>query len=57
MPEGMTSTNMVNLKTSGLAPLKWVEVLNNNTFILHNLDDVNIFGGPVNGCFLKHFFV
>jgi hypothetical protein len=38
-------------------PFKVVEVLNNNTFILHNLDDTKIFGGPVNGRFLKHYFV
>jgi hypothetical protein len=38
-------------------PFKVVEVLDNNTFILHNLDDTEIFGGPVNGRFLKHYFV
>jgi hypothetical protein len=38
-------------------PFKVVEFLNNNTFIQHNLDDTEIFGGPVNGCFLKHYFV
>jgi hypothetical protein len=38
-------------------PFKVVEVLNNNMFILHNLDDTKIFGGPVNGHFLKHYFV
>ena len=35
---------------------KVVKVLDNNTFILHNLDDTEIFGGPVNGRFLKHYF-
>jgi hypothetical protein len=38
-------------------PFKVVEVLENNTFVLHNLDDTDIFGGPINGRFLKHYFV
>ena len=38
-------------------PFKVVVVLDNNTFLLENLDDNNLVGGPVNGCFLKHFFV
>jgi hypothetical protein len=38
-------------------PFKVVEVMKNNKLILHNLDDTNIFGGPVNGNFLKHYFV
>jgi uncharacterized radical SAM superfamily Fe-S cluster-containing enzyme len=37
-------------------PFKVVEVLDNNTFVLHNLDDTEIFGGSVNGHFLKHYF-
>jgi hypothetical protein len=37
-------------------PFKIAKVLNNNTFLLHNLDDTEIFGGPVNGRFLKHYF-
>jgi hypothetical protein len=37
-------------------PFKVVEVLKNNTFVLHNLYDTEIFRGPVNGCFLKHYF-
>jgi hypothetical protein len=37
-------------------PFKVVEVLDTNTFVLHNLDDIEIFGGPVNRRFLKHFF-
>jgi hypothetical protein len=37
-------------------PFKTVEVLKNNTFVLHNLDDTEIFGGLVNGCFLNHYF-
>ena len=32
-------------------------VLDNNTFLLENLDDNHSVGGPINGCFLKHFFV
>jgi hypothetical protein len=37
-------------------PFKVVEVMENNTFVLHNLDDIEIFWGPVNGRFLKHYF-
>jgi hypothetical protein len=36
---------------------KVVKVLDNKTFVLHNLDDIAIFGGRVNGCFLKHFLL
>ena len=32
-------------------------VLDNNTFLLENVDDNHSVGGPVNGHFLKHFFV
>jgi hypothetical protein len=35
-------------------PFKLVEVLDNNTFILHNLDNTEIFEGPLNR-FLKHY--
>jgi hypothetical protein len=35
---------------------KVAKVLDNNTFILQNLDDTEIFGGPVDGRFLKHYF-
>jgi hypothetical protein len=35
---------------------KLVKVLDNNTFVLHNIDDTKIFGGLVNGHFLKHYF-
>ena len=38
-------------------PFKVVRVMNNNTFLLHNLDDSYILGGPVNGRFLKHHFL
>ena len=34
-------------------PFKIAKVLNNNTFLLYNLDDSEILGGPVNGWFLK----
>jgi hypothetical protein len=37
-------------------PFKVVKVMDNNTFILQKLDDIEIFGGPVNRCFLKHYF-
>jgi hypothetical protein len=37
-------------------PFKMAKVMNNNTFLLHNLDDSEILGGPVNGWFLKHYF-
>jgi hypothetical protein len=35
---------------------KVAKVLDNNTLILQNLDDTEIFGSPVNGRFLKHYF-
>jgi hypothetical protein len=38
-------------------PFKVARVMNNNTFLLHNLDDSEILGGPVNGRFLKHYFL
>jgi hypothetical protein len=38
-------------------PFKIVEVMNNNNFLLHNLDDTEIFGGPVNGRFLRHYLL
>ena len=37
-------------------PFKIAKILNKNTFVLQNLDDSEIFGGPVNGCFLKNYF-
>jgi hypothetical protein len=33
------------------------KVMYNNTFLLHNLDDTKKFGGPLNGRFLKHYFL
>ena len=38
-------------------PFKVSIVLDNNTFLLENLDDNHSVGGPVNGRFLKHLFV
>jgi hypothetical protein len=37
-------------------PFKITKIMSNNNFVLQNLDDSEIFGGPVNGCFLKHYF-
>jgi hypothetical protein len=37
-------------------PFRIAKVMNNNTFLLHNLDDSEILGGPMNGWFLKHYF-
>jgi hypothetical protein len=37
-------------------PFKAVMILDNNTFVFHNLDDTEIFEGPANGHFLKHYF-
>ncbi len=37
-------------------PFKIVINLQNNTFILTNLNDEQVEGGLVNGRFLKHFF-
>lgn len=37
-------------------PFKVSAVLDNNTFLLENLEDNHSFEGPVNGSFLKHFF-
>ena len=38
-------------------PFKIAEVLENNTFLLKHLDDDQLSGGPVNGHFLKKFFI
>jgi hypothetical protein len=38
-------------------PFKITKVMNNNTFLLHNLDNIEIFGGSMNGRFLKHYFI
>jgi hypothetical protein len=39
-----------------VGPFKISEVLQNNTFKLQNLEDVEFPGGPVNGNFLKRYF-
>ena len=38
-------------------PFKVSSILDNNTFLLENLDDKHLVGWLVNGRFLKHFFV
>jgi hypothetical protein len=38
-------------------PLRIEKVMDNKTFLLHNLDDIITLGGPVNGRFLKHYFL
>jgi hypothetical protein len=40
-----------------VGPFKISEVFTNNTYKLQNLEDSKNFGGPVNGHFLKKFFV
>ena len=37
-------------------PFKISDVLENNTFLLKNIDDEQLSSGLVNGHFLKHFF-
>ena len=37
-------------------PFKISDVLENNTFLLKNIDDEQLSSGPVNGHFLKNFF-
>jgi hypothetical protein len=37
-------------------PFSMDKVLDNNTFLLQNLEGEEVFGGPVNGRFLKKFF-
>jgi len=39
-----------------IGPFKISEVLQNNTFKLQRLEDTKIFGGPINGHFLKKCF-
>jgi hypothetical protein len=38
-------------------PFRITKVMNNNNFLLHNLDNTEMFGIPVNGRFLKHYFI
>jgi hypothetical protein len=37
-------------------PFKFSKVFSNNTFKLQNMEDEEVFGGPINGCFLKNYF-
>ena len=37
-------------------PFKVSSILDNNTFLLENLEHNHSVEGPVNGSFLKHFF-
>jgi hypothetical protein len=39
-----------------IGPFKISEVFQNNTYKLQNLEDSEVFGGPVNGHFLKKYF-
>jgi hypothetical protein len=39
-----------------LGPFRVEKVLDNNTFLLQNLEGEEVFGGPVNGRFLKKLF-
>jgi hypothetical protein len=48
--------NHGNLDKILFGPFKVIKVMDNNTFILQNLDDTEIFGGTVNGHFLKYYF-
>jgi hypothetical protein len=38
-------------------PFKISKVCQNNTYRLYNLESDKVFGGPVNGNFLKNFFI
>lgn len=38
-------------------PFKFSQVLENNIFLMKNLDDDQLIGGLVNGHYLKNFFV
>jgi hypothetical protein len=39
-----------------IVPFNISEVFSNNTYKLHNLEDSEVFGGPVNGKFMKKYF-
>jgi hypothetical protein len=39
-----------------VVPFKISKVFSNNTFKLQNMEDEEVFGGPVNGRFLKKYF-
>jgi hypothetical protein len=38
-------------------PFRIAKVMDSNTFLLHNLDNTETFGGLVNGRFLKNYFL
>ena len=38
-------------------PFRITQVQHNNTLILQSLEGEEMFGGPVNGCFLKIYFI
>jgi hypothetical protein len=38
-----------------IGPFKISEAFSNNTFKLQNMEDEEVFGGPVNGNFLKKY--
>lgn len=40
-----------------IGPFKIFEIFSNNTYRLQNLEDLEVFGGSVNGHFMKKFFV
>jgi hypothetical protein len=40
-----------------IGPFKISEIYPNNTYRLQNLEGDQVFGGPVNGHFLKKFFI
>jgi hypothetical protein len=40
-----------------IGPFRISEIFPNNTYRLQDLEDAEVFGGPVNGHFLKNFFV
>jgi hypothetical protein len=40
-----------------IRPFKISEIYPNNTYRLQNLEGDQVFGGPVNGHFLKKFFI
>jgi hypothetical protein len=44
-------------KSLWIKPFKISETFPNNTYKLQNLEGAEVFGGPVNGHFLKRFFV
>jgi hypothetical protein len=40
-----------------IGPFKFFEIYSNNTYRLQNLKGEEVFDGPVNGHFLKRFFI